>query len=88
MNQKKRIFRILPLFLLATLLFPTKGQILWNGEEILALGAEGARARVLERLLEDPEKLAGDLDALTRALQRLSDDLRRSAADGRKEDDR
>ena len=45
-------------------------------------------ARVLERLLEDPEKLAGDLDALTRALQRLSDDLRRSAADGRKEDDR
>lgn len=26
--------------MLATLLFPTKGQILWNGEEILALGAE------------------------------------------------
>lgn len=26
--------------LLATLLFPTKGQILWNGEDILALGAD------------------------------------------------
>lgn len=50
-------------------------------------GAFGG-TRVLERLLEDPEKLAGDLDALTRALQGLSDDLRRSAADGRKEDDR
>lgn len=40
-------------------------------------------ARVLERLLEDPEKLASDLDALTRALQGLSDDLRRGAAEGR-----
>ena len=37
-------------------------------------------ARVLERLLEDPEKLASDLDALTRAIQGLSDDLRRGAA--------
>lgn len=45
-------------------------------------------AQVLERLLRDPERLAGDLDALTRALQGLSDDLRRSAADGQKEDDR
>ena len=26
--------------LLATLLFPTKGQILWDGEDILALGAD------------------------------------------------
>ena len=26
--------------MLATLLFPTKGEILWNGEDILALGAE------------------------------------------------
>ena len=26
--------------MLATLLFPTKGQILWNGEDILALGAD------------------------------------------------
>ena len=60
-----------------------------NGEaEPAARGETFGGARVLERLLEDPEKLAGDLDALTRALQRLSDDLRRSAADGRKEDDR
>ena len=36
-----------------------------------------------ERLLEDPEKLASDLDALTRALQGLSDDLRRGAAESR-----
>lgn len=40
-------------------------------------------ARVLERLLEDPEKLTSDLDALTRALQGLSDDLRRGAAESR-----
>ena len=60
-----------------------------NGEvEPAVRGETFGGARVLERLLEDPEKLAGDLDALTRALQRLSDDLRRSAADGRKEDDR
>ena len=60
-----------------------------NGEaKPAARGETFGGARVLERLLEDPEKLAGDLDALTRALQGLSDDLRRSAADGRKEDDR
>ena len=60
-----------------------------NGEAKPAVcGETFGGARVLERLLEDPEKLAGDLDALTRALQGLSDDLRRSAADGRKEDDR
>lgn len=40
-------------------------------------------ARVLERLLDDPEKLASDLDALTRALQGLSDDLRRGAVESR-----
>ena len=40
-------------------------------------------ARVLERMLDDPEKLASDLDALTRAIQGLSDDLRRGAAEGR-----
>ena len=40
-------------------------------------------ARVLERLLDDPEKLASDLDALTRALQGLSEDLRRGAAESR-----
>ncbi len=44
--------------------------------------------KVLERLLDDPEKLAGDLELLTKALQGLSDDLRRSAADSRREDDR
>lgn len=60
-----------------------------NGEaKPAARGGTVGSARVLERMLEDPEKLAGDLDALTRALQGLSDDLRRSAADGRKEDDR
>ena len=32
---------------------------------------------------DDPEKLASDLDALTRAIQGLSDDLRRGAAEGR-----
>lgn len=40
-------------------------------------------ARVLERLLDDPEKLASDLDALTRAIQGLSNDLRRGAAESR-----
>ena len=40
-------------------------------------------ARVLERLLDDPEKRASDLDALTRAIQGLSDDLRRGAAESR-----
>lgn len=42
-------------------------------------GAAGG-AQLLESLLRDPEKLAGDLELLTRALQGLSDDLRRSAA--------
>ncbi len=37
-------------------------------------------AQLLERLLRDPQKLAGDLELLTRALQGLSDDLRRAAA--------
>ena len=40
-------------------------------------------ARVLERLLDDPEKLASDLDALTQAIQGLSADLRRGAAESR-----
>ena len=44
---------------------------------------EYSGARVLERLLDDPEKLASDLDALTRAIQGLSDDLRRGAAESR-----
>lgn len=37
-------------------------------------------AHLLEDLLRDPQKLAGDLELLTRALQGLSDDLRRAAA--------
>lgn len=37
-------------------------------------------AQLLEGLLRDPQKLAGDLELLTRALQELSDDLRRAAA--------
>ena len=47
-----------------------------------------ASAQVLERLLQDPEKLADDLLLLTKALQNLSDDLRRgSKADGKGEVD-
>ncbi len=43
-----------------------------------------ASAQVLERLLQDPDKLADDLLLLTKALQNLSDDLRRgSKADGK-----
>jgi cell division protein FtsL len=42
-------------------------------------GAAGS-AQLLESLLRDPQKLAGDLELLTRALQGLSDDLRRAAA--------
>ena len=37
-------------------------------------------AQLLEGLLRDPQKLAGDLELLTGALQGLSDDLRRAAA--------
>lgn len=37
-------------------------------------------AQLLEGLLRDPQKLTGDLELLTRALQGLSDDLRRAAA--------
>lgn len=37
-------------------------------------------AQLLEDLLRDPQNLAGDLELLTRALQGLSDDLRRAAA--------
>ena len=43
-------------------------------------GGASDGAQLLESLLRDPEKLAGDLELLTRALQGLSDDLRRSAA--------
>ena len=42
----------------------------------------------LRRLLSDPAQLAADLEVLTHALQGLSETLRRSAGDARKEDDR
>lgn len=45
-------------------------------------------AAVWQKMLDDPEKLAGDLEKLTQALQGLSADLRRSAEESRKEDDR
>ena len=41
-----------------------------------------------EHVLEDPNRLADDLALLTRALQDLSDDLRRPAADHTKEGER
>lgn len=41
-----------------------------------------ASAQVLERLLQDPDKLADDLLLLTKALQNLSDDLRRGTKPG------
>ena len=41
-----------------------------------------------EYVLEDPNRLADDLALLTRALQNLSDDLRRPAADHKKEGER
>ncbi len=49
-------------------------------------GEKSGSDRLLERLLDDPAKLAGDLDALSRALQGLSHDLRRGETDGGKED--
>ena len=39
-------------------------------------------------MLEDPNRLADDLALLTRALQTLSDDLRRPTADREKEGER
>ena len=48
----------------------------------------GGGAAVWQKMLDDPEKLAGDLEKLTQALQGLSADLRRSAEESRKEDDR
>ena len=49
-------------------------------------GEKSGSDRLLERLLDDPATLAGDLDALSRALQGLSRDLRRGETDGGKED--
>ena len=58
-----------------------------DGQTEAAHGGEKSGSdRLLERLLDDPAKLAGDLDALSRALQGLSRDLRRGETDGGKED--
>ena len=48
-------------------------------------GEKSGSDRLLERLLDDPAKLAGDLDALSRAVQ-LYRELRRGETDGGKED--
>ena len=52
-----------------------------NVQEAQKMPQDGAvdSAQLLEGLLRDPQKLAGDLELLTRALQGLSDDLRRAA---------
>lgn len=58
-----------------------------NAQKMPQGGAAGS-AQLLEGLLRDPQKLAGDLELLTRALQGLSDDLRRAAAQQQEEVDR
>ena len=57
-----------------------------DGQTAAHDGEKSGSDRLLERLLDDPAKLAGDLDALSRALQGLSRDLRRGETDGGKED--
>lgn len=57
-----------------------------DGQTVAHDGEKSGSDRLLERLLDDPAKLAGDLDALSRALQGLSRDLRRGETDGGKED--
>lgn len=54
----------------------------WTAERILDKVQSGAASPVLEKLLQDPEKLADDLSLLTAALQNLSDDLRRGTKPG------
>lgn len=54
----------------------------WTAERILDKVQGGAASPVLEKLLQDPEKLADDLSLLTAALQNLSDDLRRGTKPG------
>ena len=58
-----------------------------NAQKMPQGGAAGS-AQLLEGLLRDPQKLAGDLELLTRALQGRSDDLRRAAAQQQEEVDR
>ena len=58
---------------------PQEAQKAQNVQKMPQGGAVDS-AQLLEGLLRDPQKLAGDLELLTRALQGLSDDLRRAAA--------
>lgn len=59
-----------------------KAQNVQEAQNVQKMPQDGAAdsAQLLEGLLRDPQKLAGDLELLTRALQGLSDDLRRAAA--------
>lgn len=61
---------------------PQKRQETQKAQDVRKMPQGGAAdsAQLLEGLLRDPQKLAGDLELLTRALQGLSDDLRRAAA--------
>ena len=58
-----------------------KAQNVQEAQNVQKMPQGGAvdSAQLLEDLLRDPQKLAGDLELLTRALQGLSDDLRRAA---------
>ena len=59
-----------------------KAQNVQEAQNVRKMPQDGAAdsTQLLEGLLRDPQKLAGDLELLTRALQGLSDDLRRAAA--------
>ena len=59
-----------------------KAQNVQEAQNVQKMPQGGAvdSAQLLEGLLRDPQKLAGDLELLTRALQGLADDLRRAAA--------
>lgn len=67
-----------------------KAQNVQEAQNVQKMPQGGAvdSAQLLEDLLRDPQKLAGDLELLTRALQGLSDDLRRAAAQQQEEGDR
>ncbi len=69
---------------------PQKRQETQKAQDVRKMPQGGAAdsAQLLEGLLRDPQKLAGDLELLTRALQGLSDDLRRAAAQQQEEVDR
>lgn len=61
---------------------PQKRQETQKAQNVRKMPQGGAAdsTQLLEGLLRDPQKLAGNLELLTRALQGLSDDLRRAAA--------